>query len=181
MKTINPHYVLEHYYFKDDGVFPNSHYPALVYRNVLKFPRLTPGSRYVRTLFNENGWESAWEEGVFTFDHYHSNTHEALGIIKGETRLRLGGDNGGEISVRKGDVVIIPAGVAHRNLGAERAIICIGAYPNGCTYDMQFGKSGERPATDKNIRRVAFPGSDPVLGTSEGVINFWKEPAEKSK
>jgi uncharacterized protein YjlB len=135
---------IQTFYFKDDGTFPNSKLPVLYYPAILKVPTLFPAN-YVRKLFETNNWRNAWKAGIFTFDHYHSNTHEVLAIIRGETTLQLGGEKGMKLNVKKGDVIVLPAGVAHRNLNKENAVTCVGAYPRGKSYDMNYGKAGERP------------------------------------
>ena len=160
------------YLLKDDGTFPNSALPVLHYVNVLNLPALF-SSWQVKRQFAKNGWTNAWVAGIFTYDHYHSNSHEVLAIIKGETTLRLGGDNGVTISVKKGDVLILPAGVAHKNLGKENDVVCVGAYPHGKDYDMNYGKDGERPVADTNIAMVTIPYKDPVFGLKKGLHESW--------
>jgi uncharacterized protein YjlB len=88
--------------------------------------------------------------------------------------LQLGGPEGPKIFIEKGDVLVIPAGVAHKNLGAKNSVSVIGAYPDGLDYDMNYGKPSERPLTDENIKRVPVPESDPVLGINEGLTKIWK-------
>jgi uncharacterized protein YjlB len=169
------------YLTKDDGTFPNSALPVLHYIKVLKLPILF-ASLKVRRQFAKNGWTNSWTAGVFTYHHYHSNTHEVLGIIKGETTIRLGGRKGVKITVSKGDVVIIPAGVAHKNLGKEKAVTCVGAYPGGKDYNMNYGKAGERPAADELIAAVTIPQRDPIFGLKKGIPEFWDGPkGEKLK
>jgi uncharacterized protein YjlB len=41
----------------------------------------------------------------------------------------------------KGDVLLIPAGVAHKNVGASIDFKCVGAYPGGKEFDINLGKS----------------------------------------
>lgn len=172
MKRKTVEYPVEQIFLRDDGTFPNNKLPALVYRGVLKLPVIF-ASAYIKSLFGRNGWSNAWNFGVFDYHHYHSITHEVLGIHKGETTLQLGGPQGATVKVSRGDVVIIPAGVAHKNLGEQDAIKCIGAYPGGADYDMNYGKPGERPFADRNIAKVPLPGSDPVFGKVAGIVKLW--------
>jgi uncharacterized protein YjlB len=160
----------------DDGIFPNSEFPVLLYRRAVSVPLLFPARAFKR-LFQSNNWTNTWKNGIFTFHHYHSNTHEVLGVYKGRTKLQLGGDNGVEITVSKGDVIVIPAGVAHRNLGKETQVMCVGAYPEGRSYDMHVGKTGERPQADQNIFLVPIPKTDPVQGRRGSLVRIWAGPA----
>ena len=60
------------------------------------------------------------------------------------------------------------------NLGKEDDVTCVGGYPNGKDYDMNYGKKGERPVTDQNIGAVPLPETDPVFGKKGGLIKIWK-------
>lgn len=162
----------QYHFVKDDGIFPNSRLPILYYRGVLDLPKLFP-ARYVKQLFKKNNWTNNWKQGIFTCHHYHSTTHEVLGIVRGETLLQLGGEKGITLFVEKGDVLIIPAGVAHMNLGKENDVSCIGAYPGGREYDMKYGKTRERPAADRNIASVPLPETDPVFGERGELLKAW--------
>ncbi|PBQ33636.1 cupin [Sphingobacteriaceae bacterium] len=157
----------------DNGIFPNSHLPVLIYKDVLDFP-LFFDAVYITHLFEKNNWTNSWKAGIFTYHHYHSNAHEVIGVYKGKTELMLGGENGLKVMLEKGDVIIIPAGVAHKNLGDENAVACVGAYADGATYDICTGKKGERPLADTNLLTLALPDRDPVLGLKGGVEKYWR-------
>src|SRR5687767_8851415 len=101
------------FFVKDDGIYPNSDLPILLYKEALKLPVFLKANA-VKKLFSDHGWSNNWRAGIFTYHHYHSNTHEVLGIISGSTTLQLGGDAGLKLKVEKGDVLILPAGVAHK-------------------------------------------------------------------
>lgn len=174
MKYINQSYIHEIYHIKDDGTFPNnSEYPVVVYKRIFNLPAFFAAST-IRKIFKENNWKNSWKYGVYEYHHYHSITHEVLGISKGKTILLLGGEHGVKIEVEKGDVIIIPAGVAHKNLGKKNNIVCIGAYPEGKDYDMNYGKASERPNADKNVKNVMKPETDPVFGKAGGIAEHWK-------
>ena len=81
---------------------------------------------------------------------------------------------GEKLEVSAGDVIVIPAGVAHKNLGSENFAV-VGAYHNGRSHDMNTGEESERPQTDKNIAAVPIPEYDPVEGKEGGLIEFWNE------
>ena len=150
----------ETYLLTDDGMFPNSRLPVLVYRGVLA----TPEASAFEQMFQANGWSSSWRNGLYTVHHYHSTAHEVLGIYSGRVTARLGGARGRSVTLAAGDVAVIPAGVAHKNDGASADFRVVGAYPLGTSPDMQYGKPGERPATDRSIGRVGLPTGDPVRG-----------------
>ncbi len=57
----------------------------------------------------KNNWSNSWRNGIFNFHHYHSITHEVLGVHSGNAKVLLGGDRGILINAEKGDVIIIPA------------------------------------------------------------------------
>ena len=162
----------EKLFFKDDGVIPNSKYPLLLYRNVFDLKGIK-GAEWLEQKFLSNNWSNSWRNGVFTFQHYHSITHEVLGIYSGEVLVLLGGDKGKEVKVKAGDIIIIPAGVGHKNLG-DKDLGVVGAYPNGMDVDIMKGEPGERPTTDHNISAVPFPDTDPLLGAEGGLKTIWR-------
>jgi uncharacterized protein YjlB len=159
-------------YFKDDGVVPNNKYPLLLYRNAFS-ARGVKGAEWLEETFLANNWSNSWRNGIFTFQHYHSITHEALGIYSGEVEVLLGGDKGEKVKVKAGDIIVIPAGVGHKNLG-DTNLGVVGAYPNGMPVDIMRGEAGERPRVDQNIAAVPFPGTDPLLGKDKGLVEIWK-------
>lgn len=170
---------LYQYYLKGDGVFPNSELPVLLYKQALNPPLFFPALQ-IKKLFQKHHWTNNWRNGVYTYHHYHSNTHEVMAVIKGQTTLLLGGDKGRKVKIEKGDVLLIPAGVAHKNLGKEKDVICIGGYPKGKGYDMNYGKEEERPVADEKIAKVKVPRYDPVTGESKPLNEIWKREQPKS-
>jgi len=72
-----------------------------------------------------------------------------------------------------GDVLVIPAGVAHKNLGASADLGVVGAYPRGQSPDMNDGHDGERPRADQNIAQVPLPAADPVFGVDGPLMRQW--------
>lgn len=165
---------LRTYILKDDGVFPNSQLPVLHYVNAIKLPWFFKATK-VKRLFRENGWQNNWRAGIYTYHHYHSNTHEALAVIRGSARLQLGGPNGLIVYISAGDVVVIPAGVAHKNLDNENDVICVGGYPTGVDYDMNYGMPEERPKADIAIAKLEIPDSDPVFGSYGPLVQTWNK------
>ena len=162
-----------HRLIKDDGKFPNNgRLPLLAYQGVLILPTDDP-ARGIEELFYAHNWGGSWRNGIFSYHHYHSTAHEALGVYSGNAKVQLGGPKGLKFEVQRGDVIVIPAGVAHKNLGSSLDFRVVGAYPAGQRYDMNYGKPGERPRADRNIARVVLPELDPVFGDTGPLIKLW--------
>lgn len=157
--------------FFDDGTYPNSRLPLLFYEEAL--PRGDADPEAMEALFAANGWPPAWRAPVFTYHHYHSTAHETLGVARGSARLLLGGPEGREFDAEPGDVIVIPAGVAHRRLDSSSDFLVVGCYPPGQDWDLLRGESGDRPKADQNILRVPKPASDPVAGVAGPLITHW--------
>jgi uncharacterized protein YjlB len=162
-----------HRLIEDDGTFPNNGYlPLLVYQGVLKLTAGDP-ARGVEELFAVHSWGGSWRNGIFSYHHYHSTAHEVLGVYGGNARVQLGGPEGPEFEVCRGDVIVIPAGVAHKNLGSSLDFRLVGAYPAGQRPDMNTGNAGERPKADRNITEVSLPKLDPVSGDTGPLMRLW--------
>ena len=157
---------------EDDGIIPNSRLPLLVYAGAIRFPGRDAAST-VESIFNVNQWRAAWRYGVFSYHHYHSTAHETLGVYRGTATLQFGGDRGVTIEVHPGDVVVIPAGVAHKNLGSSTDFHVVGAYPIGRHCDMRHAEPDDRPEADENIAGVPLPDADPVYGPTGPLMRRW--------
>lgn len=162
----------ESYFFKDDGKIPNSIFPLLLYRNAFS-ERASSGAEWLENHFAKNNWTNSWRNGIYTFHHYHSITHEVLGIYEGEALVHLGGEKGSKINIYAGDIIVIPAGVGHKNLKSSQNFGVVGAYPGGHHFDLLKGEPNDRPKADQNIAHVKFPENDPFLGKNEGLLNIW--------
>jgi uncharacterized protein YjlB len=170
----------EQFRFKDDGVFPNSVLPVLLYRQAFK---AEAGDRafVVEQRFAKNDWTNSWRNGVYSFAHYHSTTHEVLGAYYGGATLRLGGERGKNVEVHAGDVIVIPAGVAHQNIGGSADFGVVGAYPDGREWDLLRGLPGERPKADHNIAALPIPDNDPIYGAEGPLRQIWKNATNRAK
>ena len=163
----------EQFRFNDDGVFPNSILPLLVYRQAFVTNGHDAASLF-EDRFADNDWCNSWRNGVYSFAHYHSNTHEILGAYCGAATLRLGGDDGRNVEIHSGDVIVIPAGVAHLKLEGSADFAVVGAYPDGREWDLLRGRSGERPEADQKIAALPIPDNDPIYGASGPLRQIWK-------
>ena len=159
--------------FGNDGSIPNNpSLTLLVYPQVLGESERDPSR--CKELLAGNGWGGAWVNGVFSYHHYHSNAHEVLCVLSGSARLAFGGPKGETIEVEAGDVVVIPAGVGHKNEGSGRNFGVVGAYPRGQeNYDLRTGEEGERPEVLENIRDVPMPETDPLFGEGGPLLQRW--------
>jgi uncharacterized protein YjlB len=165
--------------FKDDGIFPNSPLPLVFYRQALAPNTKDPASIFEKR-FAENGWTNSWRNGVYSFPHYHSTSHEVLGVYSGAATLRLGGGHGENVKVHAGDVIVIPAGVTHQNIGASDDFGVVGAYPGGRDWDLLLGLPGERPKADRNIAALPMPDNDPIYGVKGPLQRIWKDAGANS-
>ena len=158
----------------EDGNFPNNRrLPVLLYHDVLKTKDNPTGQ--LESLIMGNGWSGAWRNGIFGYHHYHSNAHEVLAVYSGSVTVQLGGPNGKTFDLSAGDVVVLPAGTAHKRLSSFGNFGVIGAYPGGQEdYDLNYGREGERPQTDRNIEQVSLPDADPIYGENGPLMRYWK-------
>jgi uncharacterized protein YjlB len=172
-----------HYLLHDDDTYPDNteagaKLPLLVYQGALALSEEDPAS-VIEALLEAHQWGGAWRNGIYSFHHYHSTAHEVLGVYRGTAKVQLGGEEGVVLSVKPGDVVIIPAGVAHKNLGASADFRVVGAYPLGQRPDMQrgyrssSGKSGERSPLYQAIASVPLPKADPIYGVHGPLMEYW--------
>jgi uncharacterized protein YjlB len=166
---------VETHHFADDGVVPNNRLPLVVYRGALA----EGGDRAAscEALFARNGWPNPWRNGIYGHHHYHSTAHEVLGIAAGSARVRLGGENGQSVELRAGDVVVIPAGVAHKREAASADLLVIGAYPRGQRPDIRRAEAGERDEAVAAIAAVPLPAADPVTGGGVPLLEVWRTTA----
>jgi uncharacterized protein YjlB len=162
------------YLLADDGTIPNnSELPLRVYRCAVSLSSEDPAAVF-EDLFHAHGWTASWRNGIFAFHHFHSTAHEVLGIYAGTASVRLGGDSGITLSVEPGDVVVVPAGVGHKKLGASSGFGVVGAYPGGQHADLCRG--GEHPHAHhvERVGQVPLPAMDPVYGAKGPLFDHWR-------
>lgn len=158
------------YYFENDGDIPNNILPVVIYKNALQY---MPNKNFEST-FLQNGWANNWHDIILTEDHFHSNTHEVLGLKSGKARLMLGGRKGTIVNVEMGDVIILPAGVGHYSINNSMDYQFVGGYPNGADWNLHFGlKKEDSPTILAEIANISLPVKDPIFGHNGPLFEYW--------
>jgi uncharacterized protein YjlB len=162
-----------HQHIKQNGSYPNNDaLPLLILQSAIKGAGVSPDS--FEKVFTDNGWPAAWRNGIFNFHHFHSTAHEVLGVYSGKVQVCFGGPGGKIFEARAGDIIVIPAGVAHCNNVESSDFKVVGAYPEGQIWDMRRGNPEELPEVLSNIENVPLPTSDPFYGAKGPLMQFWR-------
>ncbi len=163
--------------FSDAGDIPNNpSLPVLLVKKAIQAGKPEERARFFEETWPNHGWIPAWRWGVYDFPHYHSTAHEILGVFAGQATLRIGGKTGATLRVEPGDMIILPAGTGHQNLGSSPDFQVVGGYPKNQKADLMKGKSGERPQADQRIAQVPPPIGDPLGGIHGPVCDHWLRP-----
>jgi uncharacterized protein YjlB len=161
--------------FPDDGRLPNSRLPVILYRGAVEPDAQDPAAAFERR-FAANDWTNSWRNGVYSFHHYHSTSHEVLGVARAGAVLRLGGRDGRDFEVGAGDVIVLPAGTGHQRVSARAGFQVVGAYPGGRSRDLIKPYEEGAQARDGALSRIAavpLPRLDPVIGKNGPLIRLW--------
>jgi uncharacterized protein YjlB len=127
-------------------------------------------------LFAKNGWGKSWRNGIYDFLHFHTHTHEVLGIAGGSARVQFGGQYGPILEVRAGDVIVQPAGTGHERIGPPDNLLVVGAYPLGAGgggYDEPEPEEISHEEAVRAITKVIVPDSDPVYRSDGPLVRLW--------
>jgi uncharacterized protein YjlB len=159
--------------FKDDGETPNNpRLPLILYRSPVLLRDAWDPAAIFEELFAANGWKDSWRDGVYDFLHFHTRTHEVLGIARGAVRVEFGGAKGKILDLKAGDVVVLPAGTGHRRLRASDDLLVVGAYPARGAYDQPRPAEVDHAKATAAIAKVRLPARDPVFGKG-GLTKHW--------
>ena len=154
------------------GDFPGSSLPVVIYRKALPADPVAMLRR-----FAAQGWTNGWTNGIYDFDHFHSIAHEVLGIASGWVEVSLGAGAGPTLRLAAGDVIALPAGVAHRNMGAAADLLVAGAYDRGRDWDLRRGDPAEAASVRAAMAAVPLPRQDPVADGPGRLPALWDDAA----
>jgi uncharacterized protein YjlB len=159
------------------ALFPNnSRLPVLLYRSALRLAQSPDPARIVERKFKQHAWSGGWRDGVYNYHHYHSTAHEVLGCYAGRALVQVGGPDGAVLEFARGDVLVLPAGAAHKSLENSGDFSVVGAYAQARDYDMLRGHAHEdREAAERRIAAVPLPAADPVFGSEGPLTKHWTD------
>ncbi|KAF1810716.1 hypothetical protein P152DRAFT_400874 [Eremomyces bilateralis CBS 781.70] len=187
----------ETYFLPPTPHVPNSRLPALVYRSVLTAP-LSATSTIASV--EPNHWLKGGVFKAVRTHHFHSVTHECYAVFRGESSLLLGrgpgddvemerGERSGEgaegwmtrrvvVSLREGDVIVLPAGLSHCSLDPADGYEYVGFYPEGSLkWDNNWCKADVTETAEKAkvAKSVAIPEFDPIYGREGPLVEIWRK------
>ncbi|KAL5342383.1 RmlC-like cupin domain-containing protein [Aspergillus crustosus] len=120
----------------------------------------------------------SWVYTMYSETHFHSTSHEVLGVVSGSARLCFGGEGNPERyepEVSKGDLIIVPAGLGHRLLSdagkTQGEFKMVGAYPRDKSWDMCYGRPGEEDSRQA-IESLSWFRKDPLYGEAGPALQF---------
>jgi len=155
--------------FRDDGEIPNNpELPVIVYEQIFK-----DNPEDIESTFNRHEWTGSWSGGVYDYHHYHSNTHEVLGVKNGEATILVGGEEGERLQVKMGDVIVLPVGTGHKKIESSDDFQVVGAYPNGTNPNLRRRDIKSRTQDLAEIKNVPIPNTDPVFGDTGPLLDKW--------
>lgn len=154
------------------GGVPNSMLPLVIYRDVVPAGTQNPAD-WLEKHFAANRWPPQWRYIIYPFTHFHSDAHELLGVYAGQARVQLGGETGPVLTVKVGDVILIPAGVGHKAIESEDDFMVVGAYPPDVSADLCRDEPDRLEEVRQRIAQVPLPATDPVTGEQGGITTLW--------
>jgi uncharacterized protein YjlB len=164
--------------FRDDGETPNNpNLPLVIYRNAVVLDGSFDPAAVFEEIFAANHWRDSWRDGIYDFLHFHSMTHEVLGIARGAAKVQFGGAKGRVVNVKAGDVAVLPAGTGHCRISAGKDLLVVGAYPQSGRYDQPRPEEADHEKARAAIGKVKPPRADPLYGKDGPLLALWKAGA----
>ena len=158
---------------KEGDIINNARFPLVLMR-ATEAARSSSPAQWFEDRFAENGWGGSWRWKVYPFHHFHTNTHEVLGVSRGEAELLMGGVGGECFKLKVGDVVVIPAGVGHKCESNSTDFEVVGAYPDGKIPDLVRSVRDDAAGCRETVLAVELPAMDPVFGAEGPLFDHWK-------
>jgi uncharacterized protein YjlB len=175
-ERINTNPEIMHFICRKNHPFPNNELPVVLYRQALCLPKQkNRAADIIQQIVRRHGWSNTWRNGIYNFHHYHSNTHECMVVAMGSAVLVIGGPDGKSIHLQPGDSLILPAGVAHLCTSYSKDFLCVGCYPQGKNYDLNYGTSAELKRALPRIAKLSVPAADPIYGEEGFLRSLWKK------
>jgi uncharacterized protein YjlB len=161
--------------FADDGETPNNPtLPMVLYRAAVDLAGAADPAAVFEQAFAEHGWVDGWRNGIFGFLHFHTRTHEVLGIARGRAKVEFGGAGGQTVELQAGDVAILPVGTGHRRLSSSPDLLVVGAYPSDSCIDQHRPNQISHDKAMADIAGTPLPEQDPVFGSDGPLKELWK-------
>lgn len=159
------------------NLIPNSSLqskPLIIYHSVFTPAEASP-DQIESHLLKIGVVAPQWRYTMYNTSHFHSTTHEVLCVTAGRARLCFGGEhNPGRVEpiVKRGDALVVPAGVSHRLLEDMDGdhFSMVGSYPNGKDWDMCYGNQDEKLKID-SIKDLSWFDKDPIYGEQGPVLD----------
>lgn len=162
-------------FMDDDGTFPNNkEYPLLLYKRAF----LGSQSEATQRIMESGNWTSPWVWGIFPYHHYHSTAWELLLCTQGEADIQVGGPRGPTLEVTRGDLMLIPPGLAHKQVRDAGGFTLLGSYPNNDRSAAHLGpvdtiRGSPTMKQRENIVACRLPPKDPFFGwTVDEIVLF---------
>ena len=149
-------------------------HPLLVYRGC--FPDSVSSSE-VKTYLSSVAVVEPHRTGTLLIKDHFYTIHKVLCVTNGQAQLRFGGElnqSRVDVEIKKGDVVIIPAGVPHRLLrDLGRNLEVVESYPKGVRVESDSRRLGSRPPQSQlySIASLAWFTRDPIYGDQGPVLS----------
>jgi uncharacterized protein YjlB len=160
---------------EDDGETPNNpRLPLVVYRAAVNLAGARDPAVPFERAFARHGWSDGWRDGIHPFLHFHTTTHEVLGIARGRATVEFGGAKGQVLTVEAGDAVVLPAGTGHRRIEATDDLVVVGAYPRNASVDQRRPGQVDHHKALAAIAKVPMPEMDPIHGETGPLMQLWK-------
>jgi uncharacterized protein YjlB len=85
-----------------------------------------------------------------------------MGVARGSAVVQFGGKQGRRITLKRGDVLVLPAETGHECPSASQDFLVVGAYPKAGTYDVFRTSPKGYVQALKTVPKVPPPRRDPI-------------------